>query len=209
MQPKIYYESKTPLYIGVLAVFIAVLVLSFINASLFDFFYATLLVLLLVMIIVVFLSPSAKISLFEDRLEFKKGKQSISVSWKDVLNIHKDPVFANDIFSYYLARRFAMGGVFLETTKGYTKYFAPQLIRMEGSNMKWKDLVDEIKAKSNAEIKTGKVSIFKQKTKLFDVVFIILACLLAPIIVILLYGLFTGTIGESLMIVKDLFSLLV
>ena len=193
------------MYGTVFGLLVFLIALSLIYSSTFNTFLGPLILIVGVMIIGVYFYPSAKISLFEDHLEFKKGKQKISVPWKDILNIHKDPVFAKNIFSYYLARRFYMGGVFLETTQGYSKYFAPQLIRAEGSSQTWKDLVKEIESRSSARIKEGEVSIFKQKSKLFDIVFILLAIFIVPIFLILLYGLFTGTLDDSITTLRDLF----
>lgn len=209
MKPKIYYESKKVMYVTVLSLLVILLVLFFINSLPLSTFFGYLTLIVCVMLIGVYLYPTARISIFEDHLEFKKGRQNISVPWNKVVNIHKDPVFASNIASYYLAKRFYMGGCFIETTDGYTKYFTPQLIRAVGSDQTWKDLVNEIKGKCGAQVKVGEVSMFKQKSKLFDVVFIILSIFIFPVVIILLYGIFTGKFADSVATIKGLFSLLI
>ncbi|MEI8328156.1 MAG: hypothetical protein WCG02_03405 [Candidatus Taylorbacteria bacterium] len=204
MTPKIYFESKKIMYGIVLSLLLLLLILSFIYASPLDSLFASLIIIVCVMVVGVYLYPTATFSIYEDHLEFKKGSQKISVPWSGVLNIHKEPVFATDIISYYLAKRYYMGGAFLETTQGYSKYFAPQLIRSKNGPATFKDLEKEIESRSVAHMQEGQVSIFKQKSKLFDVVFIIAAIFLIPVIIILLYGLFTGTVSESVQMLKDL-----
>ena len=146
------------------------------------------------MVIGVYLYQTAQISIFDDHLEFKKGQQHISVPWKEVLGLHKDPVFAPSLISFYLARRYPMGGFFIETSKGYTKYFAPQLIRSNDPKLTWENLAKDIQEKCGVPLRVGEVSLFKQRSKLYDIILILSLIFVIPVAITLVFIVIYGKI---------------
>jgi hypothetical protein len=150
----IYFENKTySLFISII-LFIVVWIFFATDGDLF------LLLIPIIMLIVVLLYPSAKITINDDGLEYKKGKKSIIVGWNEVIGVHQDPVFSPNPISFYISNKFRMGGFFIETSKGFTDYIgAIGYGRWSINPIKRKELIGEIEKRSLKNLKTGAVSI--------------------------------------------------
>lgn len=183
--------------------------LYFFNTSPLDQFFRYFIFIFCAMVIGVYLYPTAQISIFDDHLEFRKGLQHISVPWKEVLGLHKDPVFSPSPLSFYLAHKYPIGGFFLETSKGYTKYFAPQLIKSSDPKLTWENLVKDIQEKCGVPLQVGKVSLFKQRSKLYDIILILSLIFIVPVLIITAFGIMTGTFSDSLKMIVDLVKLFI
>lgn len=190
----IFSESKFYLYI----IPIAFLVLGFFTVIEFIFIAA-------IMILFLFFSSKAKICIYEDYLIYEKKRKKI-IKYSDIKGVHQDPVFSTNIFSYFLSSKFRIGGFFIETKDGFTEYIGSVyknnsfLLPFSRS-----ELIKEITDRSKTKLYTGTVSSRKNPTRLKNMVLLLFSILLVPILIILFFGFFTGTLDESIQIIKDLF----
>jgi len=197
-----FYETKVQAYC--IATILLILLLNPFG------FESYLFLVPIVMLVSVFLRPVARITISEANFIYEKGRKRIVVPWNEVEGVHQDSVFSPNLISFYISSKFRMGGFFVETkSQGFTDYIGPMSENRYGfSSHSIVDVTNEISKRCHREIRTGAVSILKQRKKLWDVSFIILAVFTIPVLVILLWGVFTGSIGESMSILKDLFLLL-
>lgn len=150
----------------------------------------------LITFIWIWLYPSAKITISDSGLEYKKGKKTIAVPWNEVKGIHRDPVWASNLVNYYIARKIRTGGFFIETSQGFTSYIGPlSKKRWDLTPLDANDLFNEIRARSATELKTGAVSLFKQRQKLHGIIALLAAIFIVPAIIILLVELFAPIPG--------------
>jgi len=189
---RIYYESKIQYYlIALVALVIFSTVTLFNTGGLGDtsiyFFWISLFAL-----VFVFSYRTSTFFISKEKFVWKKGFSKIECPWADVVAIHHDvePALMN------AGRQFVSTSFFVETKNGFTKYADLTNIKVKGSYTVFSQgdkLVEEIKLKSGAPEKSGDVSMFKQTQKLSDVVFLLLGILLIPILIMVVYGFFTGT----------------
>jgi len=166
-----YYETKNMWYLSVFILIICII--STIGVQTYLSW------LPLIMFIVIFLYPSATISLSPDYFYYKKGKKVISVKWNEVVAIHQDPIVALNPISYYLSKKFSMGGFFIETSQGFTNYIGAVGNNKYSLNaLKRAELIRETMKRSGAILKSGEVSVTKMPAKLIGISIVLLLILL-------------------------------
>ena len=190
----IYYESKT--FNLVISIIILVVIVAFLATN----GVLLLLPIPILMLIVVLLYPSAKITIKDEGLEYKKGRKNITVGWSEVMGVHQDPVFSPNPISFYLSNKFRMGGFFIETSEGFTDYIGAVGDSIWSINpMKREELIGEIERRASVSIKTGAVSILKQKQKFWDITLVFAAIFIVPVLIIGAYGIYAYLSGDEML----------
>jgi hypothetical protein len=190
-EERTYYESKFQYYL------ITVIALVFFSiATLFDIggfsdmtIYFTGISFFAVLFVCFYRTSSFVLN--RDTFVWKKGDLKIECPWTDVISIHHDvePALSN------VGRKFTSTSFFIETKSGFTKYADLTNIKIKGSYTVFSQgniLVDEILLKSNASVKVGEVSMFKQTQKPKAVVLLLLAIFIVPVLITFLYNVLTG-----------------
>lgn len=187
----IYYESKIQYFIITIVFILFFSYITFANPDNLGVAGQYFLGISIFAFVFVCFYQVSKFYIYDDRLIWKKGWNKVECPWSDIVAIHYD-IQKNYSSKGNLFKQ--SSAFYIETKKGFTKYADKNNIKLKGGytfSSKGKELVAQIKSASKCKEKTSAVSVFKQRQKLWDWVLLILAIFIVPIIIILLYSVFT------------------
>jgi len=189
MESKIYYESRIKAYA---VIFSATLFIIGIAYSVQDLsFTLSFIGIGAVAIFSTFFYKKATFVLTQDKFIWTKGSSKIKCPWSDVIAIHFD--FEFNISN--LQRGFKSRSFFIETKDGFTDYADISSLRRKGERYLFSqenEFIEQIRLKSNAVVKSGEVSVFKQTQKLKNLFFLLAVIFIVPVLIIFLFSIITG-----------------